>query len=329
MTKSVLMLILAIVILGPTQVVWGDERLKLISADILENITRDGRTIQILSGNVVFRKGQMELRTSQARFIKEEGLTHLTGQVSMIRPGEKLTCDLLTFYNNEDRIHAWGHVTFVQEKQTVRSEEFVYWIKRDSAIARHEVVMTQETRRLTADEFRTQQTDGPRGASFEAFGAVVIDEGGRLISGQFMRYDDTEEILRLTGDARLQENDRELRGERIRLVYKDAILDKAFVEQGAEATASIRARLSPEADDTRIFTDLLSARTIEATFIDEKLNRLDLHGMASSIYHVVEDTVLQGVNSATGDTISLAFDDQSVLIRITVRGEPVVVSNLK
>lgn len=309
-----------IAILGPAQVVLGDERLKLISADILENITRDGRTIQILSGNVLFRKGQMELRTNQARFIKEQGLTHLTGQVSMVRPGEKLTCDSLTFYNSEDRIHAWGHVTFVQEKQTVRSKEFVYWIKRDSAIARREVVMTQETRRLTAREFHTQQTDGPRGASFEAFGAVVIDEGGRLISGQFMRYDDSVEILGLTGDARLQESDRELRGERIRLVYKDAILDKAYVEQGAEATASIRARLSPEAADTRVFTDLLSARTIEATFIDEKLLRLDLHGMASSIYHVVEDTVLQGVNSATGDTISLAFDEQSVLIRITVRG---------
>ncbi len=319
-TKSVLMVILVIAILGPTQVARGDERLKLISADILENISKDGKSLQILSGNVVFRKGEMELRTSQARFIRDDGRTHLTGEVLMLRPGEKLTCDSLVFHSNEDRIHAWGNVTFIQEKQTVRSEEFVYWIKRDSAIARHEVVMTQETRRLTASEFRTHQTDGPRGASFEAFGAVVIDEGGRLISGEIMRYDDTEEVLRLVGDARVQEGTRELRGERIRLVYQVMIIDKAYVEQGAEATASIRAKLSPDAMDTRIFTDLLSARTIEATFSDEKLSRLALHGMASSIYHVVEDTVLQGVNNATGDTISLAFDDQSVLNRITVRG---------
>ncbi len=314
------MVIFVIAILGPTQVARGDERLKLISADMLENISRDGRTIQILSGNVVLRKGEMELRTSQARFIKADGRTHLTGEVIMLRPGEKLTCDSLTFYSSEDRIHAWGNVTFVQEKQTVRSEEFVYWTKRDSAIARHEVVMTQDTRRLTAREFRTQQTDGPRGASFEAFGAVVIEEGGRLISGEIMHYDDIEEILRLAGDARVQEGTRDLRGERIRLVYQDEIIDKAYVEQGAEATASITAKLSAEAIDTRIFTDLLSARIIEATFVDEKLSRLDLQGMASSIYHVVEDTVLQGVNSATGDTISLAFDDQSVLDRITVRG---------
>ena len=102
------MVILVIAIHGPAQVAKGDERLKLIAADVLENISKDGKSLQILSGNVVFRKGEMELRTSQARFIKADGRTHLTGEVIMLRHGERLTCDSLVFHSNEDRIHAWA-----------------------------------------------------------------------------------------------------------------------------------------------------------------------------------------------------------------------------
>jgi len=319
-TLKVLQGLICAAVMGTMLAAQGDERLRLVSADIFENVQIDGKTVQILSGSVVFRKGDMEMRTAQARYRRAEGRTHLMGNVIMIRPGERLTCDTLVFFNAEDRIAATGNVRFEQADQTIESREFNYWTELDSGIARQDVVMTQEDRQLTAEEFHTWKTTGPREASFQAYGSVIIDESDRRISADIMRYDDEETTLHLIGEARLHEGGRDLQGEIIRLVYEGEILKNGYVEQGAEASSLIRARMSPEAQDSRLFTDLLSSRTMEATFTDEQLSNLELRGMASSIFHVIEDSVLQGVNSATGDTIGLAFDSLGNLNQITVRG---------
>ncbi|MCH7851653.1 MAG: hypothetical protein IIC41_02585 [Candidatus Marinimicrobia bacterium] len=297
-----------------------DERLRLVSADILENIDRNGQAVQVLSGHVIFQKGGMELRTDRAEFFRDQERTHLSGSVEMVRPGERLTSDSLIFYNGEDRIHAWGHVRFVQDDQTILSREFIYWTVLDSGIARRDVIMTQGNRQLTAREFRTMGTDGLRGASFEAFGAVVVDEGSRRITSERMDYDDIRGVLSLTGQAAVRAGDRDLLGERIRMTYDGEQLQSVRVEGGAEATARIQARLSASGDDWRTFTELLTSREMEARFIDDRIGSLQLLGMATSIYHVVEDSVLQGINHVTGDTIIVGFDDSGDLKRLTVRG---------
>ena len=298
----------------------SDDRLRLISADILENQQINGQSVQMLNGNVVFRKGPMEMLTDRAIFDRDRDRTNLAGSVSVTRPGEHLVCDSLIFYNLEDRIHARGHVRFDQEDQTIESRSLIYWTKLDSGVARDDVVMTQEARRLTAAEFRTIKTGGIRGASFDAFGAVVVGEGDRRVVANEMHYDDNEGVLVLLGSAVITDAGRELKGELVRMVYQDEQIKSAFVQDGAEATATIYARLSEDERDERLFTDLLTSRTMDAAFVNDRLSQLQLQGMATSIYHVVEDSILQGVNNATGDTIMLGFDEASQLVRIRVDG---------
>jgi hypothetical protein len=221
-------------------------------------------------------------------------------------------------------LHAMGDVHFVQEEHTLDCQDLIFWTELDSGIARNDVVMTQEARQLTANEFRYQQTDGTRGASFHAYGTVVVQEGEREIRAQAMDYNDHIGVLELSGDASVREtareNDRSLRGKRIRLRYAGEVLQSGLVDENAEATALIWARLSPNQRDRQAFTDVLTSRGMEADFIDDKLRTLWMAGMASSTYHVVEDTILQGVNSATGDTMAMDFDTEGKLVRIQVLG---------
>ncbi|MFC1620071.1 putative LPS assembly protein LptD [Candidatus Neomarinimicrobiota bacterium] len=301
-----------------------DERLRLINADILERSTVNGQAVQELTGNVKFQKGEMDLTTNRAVFYRRDDRTHLKGEVVMLRPGERLTCDSLIFYNGQDMLHAMGDVHFVQEEHTLDCQDLIFWTELDSGIARNDVVMTQEARQLTANEFRYQKTDGTRGASFHAYGTVVVQEGEREIRAQAMDYHDHLGVLELSGDASMREaareNERSLRGKRIRLQYAGEMLQSGLVDENAEATALIWARLSPNQRDRQAFTDVLTSRGMEAEFIDDKLRHLWLAGMASSTYHVVEDTILQGVNSATGDTMAMDFDTGGKLIRIQVLG---------
>ncbi len=297
-----------------------DQRLRLVSADLLENRQENGQEVQILTGSVVFRKGDMTLRTSQARFFRSLGKSYLENGVVMTRPGEHLTSDELVFHDAENLIVARGNVELVQENQTIRSPVLRYWTALDSAVAAEQVEMIQEDRTLTATEFRTVKAQGPRGASFWASGGVMIRERDRVVSADRMAYDDSKAALLLQGDSSIRDRTRNLQGQLIRVTYADDKMELAVVEQEAEATAGIDALIVPGSDNWRRFTDLLTGRRIEAHFTDDRLSSLNLYGMAISIYHVVEDSILQGINHASGDTMSLGFDIEGRLNRLQVRG---------
>ena len=47
---------------------FAEERLRLEKADLLENVTVHGVSLQYLKGNVIFRKGEMILKCDWARF---------------------------------------------------------------------------------------------------------------------------------------------------------------------------------------------------------------------------------------------------------------------
>ncbi|MEE9162864.1 MAG: putative LPS assembly protein LptD [Candidatus Neomarinimicrobiota bacterium] len=268
----------------------ADDRLRW-TADVQEGTQRSGKTVHILSGNVKFWKGEMELYTDGAIYYPGSDHADLSGNVVMVRPGERLTCDSLVLLNAEDKL-----------------------------IARGNVVMVQGNRLLNADEFHHVKTDGPRGASFQASGGVTMEEGDRFLTARRMDSDDLAGLLDLQGDAVVREEGRELRGAHIRMVYRGEVLHRALVEDGAEATARVRAQVSAVQRDWQEFEDLLTSRTMEGDFVDDRLTALRLTGMASSIYHVVEDSLLQGVNHASGDTLRLSFDDEGRLVRIRVRG---------
>ena len=50
-----------------------DDRLRLKQADVLENVTVDGVSMQYLRGNVIFTKGDMTMNCDWARFDQKKG----------------------------------------------------------------------------------------------------------------------------------------------------------------------------------------------------------------------------------------------------------------
>ena len=72
-----------------------DDRLRLKQADVLENITIDGVSMQYLKGNVIFQKGEMTMNCDWARFNQRTEQGFLFGNVSMIEDVQNLTCDSL------------------------------------------------------------------------------------------------------------------------------------------------------------------------------------------------------------------------------------------
>ena len=77
--RSLLLLILTL-----ASISGQDDRLRLKQADVLENITIDGVSMQYLKGNVIFQKGEMTMNCDWARFNQRTEQGFLFGNVSMI-----------------------------------------------------------------------------------------------------------------------------------------------------------------------------------------------------------------------------------------------------
>ena len=90
-----------IVIVLPV-LLFSDDRLRLIHADILENRPVEGGSVQELKGDVLFKKGEMELSCKKAIFNETTGIATLTGNTNVVKNDLHLTCDSLLFYSKED-----------------------------------------------------------------------------------------------------------------------------------------------------------------------------------------------------------------------------------
>lgn len=298
----------------------SDERLRLIRADVLENGRIKGEEVQMLSGDVHFRKGDMELITDSAIFYRDNDLVNLSGGVIMNRPDESITCDSLIFYNEIDRMDAYGNVRHQRGDQTVTCEEFIYFTEIDSGIARVNVVMIQGERQITAQTFRSVKDTGIRGGSFWADGNVVVTEGDKRIRADHMQYIDSEGVMRLNDNASVREEGRILQGDNITIIYNEDQLESIHVDGDAQAYWDLNAKISADATNLQVFTNVTTSRTMTALFVDENISSMHFEGMATSIYYVVEDSILQGVNNASGDTLSIGFDSTGTMSRLYVVG---------
>jgi lipopolysaccharide export system protein LptA len=93
-----------------------------------------------------------------------------------------------------------------------------------------EVILKKEAMTLTSDHlvvFYDPATKGVR--EIEALGNVVVRKEGRIAHANKAIYDSKDEKIVLTGDARINENENQLGGERITLFMRD---DRSIVEGG-------------------------------------------------------------------------------------------------
>merc|ERR1711991_1796 len=64
--------------------------------------------------------------------------------------------------------------------------------------------------------------------------------------------------------------------------------------------------------DTLRFMDSMKGKEIIGFFDNGAIDSLRIHGMAQTLYHIFDDSVYQGKNNASGDTIILNFSNNAL-----------------
>lgn len=365
------------------------EKLRLIGADRLEQITRADITVKKLTGNVHFRKGEVDLTCQLVYWFEEDEQADFYHNVRVTKRDQVLLADTLTYFADREIIEARGHTSFEDGEISLEAAEMTYYVDRDISEARGNVYLRDKNRDVSA-EFITYYSedkkaialtdavliDRQRYTSLFGDSLVYFNESGNIeatrnpfiikrdstgkenfrIKGDVIRgfedrgyfvsignvkiwrddfsaysdemeYSDSLETATMTGKPKVLRDGQKLTGERMVLYLEDEVLRSLFIYENAVASSSSKAYLpynkvdssSVAQRDSVLTYDEITGRTMEIYFENGKTDSIRIFGMATSYYNVTEDSIIQGVNITSGDTVIMKFREKR-LNHITVIG---------
>ena len=251
------------------------------SADEMDQTKINGKSVRRLKDNVRFVKTNQVILTDNAIQQINEDVLHLNGNTIMINGMDTLICDSMVYWSKLDSGYAMGNVRYIQP---------------------------DKDRKLTTEIFHYWQTLGYRGSSFITQGHTRVIENDQLIMANEINYDDDRQIMVLKVNASVEDPNRGIFGDTIKIHYLDSLLERIAVKDHAFAYNNISVRIR-EGGPYQKFRDEMTSKEMVAYFKEDQILQLTLMNMAPTIYNVIDDSLLVGQNEASGDSININFHD--------------------
>ena len=166
-----------------------DDHLRLKQADVLENITVNGQSMQYLKGNVTFIKGEMVMNCDWARFNQRTDQGFLFGNVSMVKDVQSLTCDSLFVDSPKDIMIAYSKTHVWDTTYSLVADTLFYFSDLDSGSANGNAILIQDQQTIKGDRIEYVELPEVDGVSYAAMGNVSITEEGRVATCGEAIYD--------------------------------------------------------------------------------------------------------------------------------------------
>ena len=290
------------------------DRLRLIHADILENVTdSEGKAVQHLRGNVKFQKGESVISCEKGYYRNREGIGSFAGNVQMVKNEQILTADSIRTNSNDDIVTAYGSVHLQDSEYGLKSRLLTYFSEADSGIAEGNVEFIQKGQTITAGKV-TYVKEINDAASYRAEEDVIIREEERTATCGLTIYDALSDLSKLLDNPVVVQEGQQLSGEEIHLRYEEDKLARLTIPGRAHIVYKREGKTNGTEGDESIlseFLDDMTGQRLEAFLEEGLLDSVRLQGMATTLYHLFEDSVYQGKNIASGDTITLLFEADS------------------
>ncbi|RKY61181.1 MAG: hypothetical protein DRP96_03995, partial [Candidatus Neomarinimicrobiota bacterium] len=127
------------------------EKLRLIGADRLEQITRNDVIVKKLTGNVHFRKGAVDLRCDLAYWFEKDERADFYHNVYVTKEDRVLQADTLVYYAADEIIEAHGNTNYDDGQVNLRARKIKYYVDEDISEAFGNVRLKDEKRSVRAD----------------------------------------------------------------------------------------------------------------------------------------------------------------------------------
>ncbi len=398
-----ILFLLTLVVVPLSHHLWAKqpEKLELLHANELQNVQRNGKNVQILSGDIKFRRGKYIMYCDDAIRYETTDISIFTGNVKVFGAQDTLWADSLVVYNKKDILEAFGHPELHSGQRQIRAKKLRYDMENKTAQASGNVEMQEPDRYVEADSvwygessheakiFGQQQfaTVIDKSRNVKIQGPIIFQnlnteylqaeqrpvlvkldslnrevvrissntiqgypDSGRytanedvIITRENMRaetqravYFEEKDYARLEKSPKVWYKENTITGKEIDVYFHGDKLEQAIIPEKAEVNSTVhgfqKARRSKVPDSLRVtpsgrpvlldtsqyayqrtkYEDNLKGSQLHIWFEQGNINRIRVSGMAQSTYHVFEDSILQGVNETSGDTIKMQFAADSL-----------------
>ena len=289
----------------------ADEKLRLKRADILENVTVNGQPVQYLNGNVIFEKGSMIINCDKAFNIEKTGQSSMIGNVKVVDDNRSLVCDSLHFDSPNNILYGFSNTRIWDDDYELKSDTITYYSNADSGITHGNSELKQNNQTVTSHSIFYAKQKEEDAVSYTATGNVLIIEGERKVTCGKAIYKRKDQTTLLTLNPQVTENKQTISGEKIVLLYKEDLIDNIYIPSKAKVKTYVQGIKQRETSESDFANDL-AGNTLKGFFVGGKLDSLQVEGMATTLYHVFEDSIYQGKNIASGDTIVMQFIEENI-----------------
>ncbi len=294
-----------------------------IKCDFVKYFTETDK-IEIPS-NIIINYGKRELRADKISANLENEQYHADGNVVILDSSRIIKADSAIYYNINEIVDLYNNASIVD---TIEQNEFFgdyikYFMKTDEfensvrPIFVKKDSVGKELLKINADNI----SGNIEKKYFTAVSNVTILQDSLNAKCDSLFFSDSLEIASLNGNPIASYNDNSLFGKTIDISFHNSKTDKIIVNERAIMESTERGFLANNKDTTIENTSNLTGRKLILQFKDKnKLDWLRMEGMASSNYHIYEDSVYQGINKASGDTVKMFFDDDLLTDIFVVKG---------
>ena len=286
------------------------EKLRLKRADVLESKKTGFETVKHLHGNVQFQKGNIKLNCQKSIYKERRDIAYLFNQVKMVKDDLILECDSVTFYSKKNKLESNGNPTIHDPDYKLVADSLIYFTELDSGVALGNVELIQNDQKIKADRIEYVKSPGSNAISYIAIGNVEIIDTLRIATCGFANYNNITGKTILDRKPKIIDETRTIVGEQIILQYDKKSLNRILIPKNAKISSITEGFDGIKRDSSHtIFehNDDMTSKRLDGFFIDGLLDSLRLVGMASTTYHIFEDSLYKGKNITSGDTITMKF----------------------
>jgi len=300
------------------------EPIQLLNADFSELRLEKDNVMVNLIGNVIFKHGDLNLKSHRAVWYRTAGQVVFIDSVRIEDPDQVLTADRVTYFRNSRKVVAEGNVVLFSKKEDAkitgghgeydRVKKFVIFTRSPSLTLKPD---KDDSTITVIGEVMEYHIDEEKGIAKEK---VRLTKADMTATCDEATWINREERIILEGRPEAQKQNDRLTGERMYLVFQDDQVNEIEVEGNAKAShLEIIDSLNQITRES-----FLAAKKMVFFLQDEKLKQVKACGNATSIYYPEsskgsEENMKVDKNEASGDTTDLFLSNER-LNRVLIQG---------
>ena len=148
--------------------------------------------------------------------------------------------------------------------------------------------------------------------NYEASGDVVFFKGNQVIKAQNLIYFINDEKIEAYNDIFMKNFSREIYGDSLIINYYNGSIDNLNMSSNIKIIDKQNYLFKDNAK-LQVLEDKMESNALSIKFdTNENIDLVKLQGMAHAAFHVVSDSLLKGLNSVSGDSITITIKNNLI-----------------